>query len=247
MRYRKVGVTAYTSKSFSGSTAAKGCSLINLLPNTMYEWSVLTSCNSIATTYSQSSYFTTINPCGYMGTVTVPTVTPCTATITWSNLAPMDTIHIRIKNAVSGAVRCIYISGINNTGQYLVSQLKADTKYFVDIKGKCNSGSIASWTSKVPFTTAKITSRELEHNPLSLAGYPNPSHDYLNYTFDSEKNENYTLKVCDMSGRELLQEIRVAENGSNGDVINVNHYSPGMYLLIVQKGAQTSHFRFNVN
>ena len=247
VRYRLVGTSTFNYQSFIGNTASKGGTLIGLLPNTMYEWNVQSNCNGVSTNYTPCSYFSTINPCGYMGIVAVPTVSPSTATISWANIASMDTIRIRITNAITGAAKLIIVNGINNTGQFVVNQLKPNTLYYVDLKGKCSDGSQVSWTNKVSFTTSKITTREMDQNPLSLAGYPNPTNDYLNYTFESEKYEDYTLKVSDMSGRELLQEIRFAENGSNGDVINVNHFTSGMYLLIIQKGAQISHFRFNVN
>ena len=138
-------------------------------------------------------------------------------------------------------------NGNNNIGQYVVHALKPNTSYLVDIRGKCFTGALGTWTSKVAFTTPQASSRFLEENPFGLAAFPSPTHTNLNYTFNSEKDENYVLKVCDMSGRELLQESRKAEDGSNGAEVNVNHFPPGLYLLIVQKGAQTSHFRFAVD
>ncbi len=247
VRFRPVGTTSYFYRSYIGTTNAKGGAITNLTPNTMYEWSILSKCGTVTSAYSQPSYFTTIDPCGFMGNVSVTNVLPCNATINWDNLMSMDTIRIRITNAATGSMRSILINGNNNIGQYVVHALKPNTSYLVDIRGKCFTGALGTWTSKVAFTTPQASSRFLEENPFGLAAFPSPTHTNLNYTFNSEKDENYVLKVCDMSGRELLQESRKAEDGSNGAEVNVNHFPPGLYLLIVQKGAQTSHFRFAVD
>ncbi|MBK9320640.1 MAG: hypothetical protein IPM91_18875 [Bacteroidetes bacterium] len=42
-----------------------------------------------------------------MGTVTIASVTASTATITWTNLSPMDTIKIRLVHITNGSVRNI--------------------------------------------------------------------------------------------------------------------------------------------
>ncbi|MBK7965358.1 MAG: T9SS type A sorting domain-containing protein [Bacteroidetes bacterium] len=75
---------------------------------------------------------------------------------------------------------------------------------------------------------------------------PNPTSDILFYTFSSEDDSDYQVKVCDMSGRELMQQIRMAHAGANAAEIPVNTYAKGAYLLILQKGTQRSHFRFTV-
>ena len=246
VRFRPVGTTTYMHRVYNGTAGSKGGIITNLTPNTMYEWSVMSNCAGINTAYSQPSYFTTIDPCGYMGAVTINNITPCKATIHWDNLSSMDTIRIRITTVATGSTRSILINGNNNTGEYTINGLRPNTAYLVDIRGKCFTGALGAWTAKAPFTTIQSSSKDSEENPFGLAGFPNPTSAYLTYTFNSDKDEDYVLKVCDMSGRQLLQESRYAENGSNGNEIDVNNYPPGLYLLILQKGTQTSHFRFAV-
>ena len=141
----------------------------------------------------------------------------------------------------------IYILGNPNPGQLLIRNLRPNTTYLIDVRGKCSTGALGAWSPKVTVTTTSVAVRSGDDNPLGIAGYPNPTRDYLNFIFESESKEDYTLKVSDMSGRELFQEIRTSENGVNSGDINVNKFSPGLYLLIIQKGAMSSRFTFVVN
>lgn len=245
VRYRIIGSTAYRYRTYSGTTNPDGGYLTNLTPGTMYEWSVQSLCNGASTSYSSPSYFSTINPCGYLGNITVLTVTPTTATIKWENTTYMDTIRIRIKNMSNNTDRNLYIAG--NPGQFTIRNLRSNTTYQIDVRGKCSSGALGAWSPKVTVSTNSVTARAGDENPLGVIGFPVPAHDLMNYIFESETQEQYTLKVCDMSGRELFQEIRNAEEGSNSDEINVNTYAPGLYLMIIQKGAVSSRFTFAVN
>lgn len=247
IRYRVIGAAAYRYKTYNGTANQSGGPLTGLVAGTMYEWGIQSVCNGVATAYSPSCYFSTINTCGYLGNTSVISVTPTSAVIGWESLVSMDTIRIRIKNMSNNTDRNIYILGTPNAGQYLVRNLRPKTTYQIDVRGKCSTGALGAWSPKVTVTTTSITARAGDENPLGIAGYPNPTRDYLNYIFESETEEDYILKVCDMSGRELFQEVRTAENGSNAGDISVSKYSPGLYLMIIQKGALSSRFTFAVN
>ncbi len=82
---------------------------------------------------------------------------------------------------------------------------------------------------------------------MHLNAYPNPTKNHLGYVFDSKDDKPYTVKVCDMAGRELFSEIRNANEGKTGDEVDLPGYSSGLYMLIIQKGGQVGRFKFNVN
>ncbi|MEP7263906.1 MAG: fibronectin type III domain-containing protein [Bacteroidota bacterium] len=247
VRYRVIGAASYHFKTYNGTLNQAGGPITGLVAGTMYEWSILAFCNGVSTAYSPSSYFSTINTCGYLGNTSAINVSPTTATIGWQSVISMDTIRIRVKNMSNNTDRNIYILGTPNTGQYLIKNLRPNTTYQIDVRGKCSTGALGAWSPKVTVTTTSVAARAGDDNPLGIAGYPNPTRDYLNYIFETDTPEDYILKVCDMSGRELFQEVRTAENGSNAGDISVTKYSPGLYLMIIQKGALSSRFTFAVN
>jgi hypothetical protein len=118
--------------------------------------------------------------------------------------------------------------------------------YTAEVRGLCSTGVFGPWSNKITFTTNNIIARIEDGNPLQLNGYPNPTSDRLTYSFTTDKKGDYLVKVCDLSGRELMQESRTSDEGSNANDIVVNNFAKGIYLLIVQKGTETSRFRFAV-
>ena len=244
VRYRPVGATTYSTITIPGVANSTGVEISNLRSNTTYEWAVNSTCSGFTSPYSTTEYFTTLDTCGSIQNINVTGITPSVATIRWNGNASMDTVRIRITNILTGSVRNAYVLSTAN-GSYEARGLRSNTTYSVEIRGKCN-GRAGMWSAPYMFTTSNTTNRETENNPLGLSGYPNPTSDILFYTFDSDDEGEHVVKVCDMAGRELLQQVRTSYSGSNVAEIPVNEYAKGAYLLIVQKGTQKSHFRFTV-
>jgi hypothetical protein len=245
VKYRAVGTSTYQFRKFSGATNPTSGLMTNLTPNTTYEWQVRSTCSGYTSPYSQVEYFTSRDTCGSLGTIAISSVSPSTATITWTNLSPMDTIRIRLVHTINGGVRNIAFNAMTQTGSYQIKALTPNTTYYVELRGKCG-GNSGDWTAPVLFTTTDITSKVVDGNTSNLIGYPNPTSDILFYSFSSDDDSDYLVKVCDMSGRELMQQVRMAHVGSNAAEIPVYEYAKGAYLLILQKGTQRSHFRFTV-
>ncbi len=246
LQFRAAGTSVWRSRSYNGSNYAGGATLGHLTPNTTYEWRVATTCSGYTTPYSLTSTFTTLDTCGYMGTVTVISSTASTGMIQWSNKTPMTQIRMRITDMTTGIYRILTLPSNTVDGSYNIKNLTPLTTYKVEVRGRCSTGALGAWTTPVTLTTTNIVARIENNNPLMLNGYPNPTNSELNYSFMTDNEEDYTLRVADLSGRELLQEIHTSTTGPNAGQMNVSHLAKGMYLLIVQKGTLTSHFRFSV-
>lgn len=245
VRYRPVGTSNYQYRKFDGISNPTFGMMGNLIPNTTYEWQVKSFCSGYTSPFSQIEYFTSRDTCGSLGTVSVASVSSSTATIAWTNLSPMDTIKIRLVHVTNGGVRNIVFNASTQNGSYQIRALKPNTTYYVELKGKCG-GTSGDWTSPVMFTTSDISIKAVDGNTNSLIGYPNPTSDILFYTFNADEESDYQVKVCDISGRELMQEVRMAYVGANAAEIPVNTYARGVYILILQQGTKKSHFRFTV-
>ncbi len=246
VRIRPVGVGTYATRTFNGVTNMSGGGLSNLAPNTTYEWSILSVCNGVTSAFSAPSYFTTLDTCGYMGILEVNNITSNRAILMWDNLSTMDTVRIRITDNAINYKRNIYLSQNPVNGVYQLTGLKPNRSYSAEVRGKCSTGQLGIWSNKITFTTEDIVLRS-ESGNLGLNGFPNPTATTLNYSFADVTSSDYTLKVCDMAGREMYQEVRYAEAGPNTGEVDVRQYATGLYMLIVQKGAQASRFRFAVH
>ncbi len=245
VKYRPVGGSTYQYRKYSGISNPTSANMTNLNPNTTYEWQVRTLCNGYTSPYSQTEYFTTRDTCASIGTVTVGQVTASTATVYWTNLSPMDTIRIRLVHITNGGVRNIVFNATTQNGSYQIRALIPNSTYYVEVKGKCG-GTSGDWSAPALFTTTDISTRIIDGNNANLNAYPNPTSDMLYFSFSSHDDSDYQVKVCDMSGREIMQQVRFAQLGDNVSEIPVNTYAKGAYLLVLQKGTQRSHFRFTV-
>lgn len=245
IRFRAAGETTYKHRMIP-STAVSGTKIQGLNPATTYEWQVQSICNGYSSPFTQPSYFTTLDTCGWLGELSVADVALRSATVKWEETTPMDTIRIRITNMATGTIRRIILTENPVNTSWTINSLKPNTTYQVDVKGFCPSGAKGDWSNIVTFTTGTQLLRATDDNPLALRGFPIPATDLLNYTFVSDEPGDYTLKVSDMSGRQLIQTEKYADKGSNDADINVSNYAKGVYLLIIQKGTLTSRFRFTV-
>jgi hypothetical protein len=77
--------------------------------------------------------------------------------------------------------------------------------------------------------------------------YPNPTHDRLNIGFDSPDNKEYTLRVFDALGKEVIQKNETASEGTNQAVLNVEGLAAGVYQLVIQNEAMHYKERFVVD
>jgi hypothetical protein len=245
VKYRPVGGSTYQYRKQSGISNPTSINMTNLNPNTTYEWQVRTLCNGYLSPYSQIEYFSTRDTCASIGTVTVSQVSTSTAKVNWTNLSPMDTIRIRVVHISTGGVRNIAFNASTQNGSYQIRALIPNNTYYVEVKGKCG-GTAGDWSAPALFTTTDITTRIIDGNNANLNAYPNPTSDMLYFSFTSNDESDYQVKVCDISGRELMQQVRFAHLGDNVSEIPVNTYAKGAYILVLQKGTQRSNFRFTV-
>lgn len=246
VRYRAAGTAAYSFKVLSGAQYSTGVIITNFNSATTYEWQVLTTCNGYTSPYSQTSYFSTIDTCGYIGTVAVQNIKTTSAILSWGNIAAMDTVRIRITNIATGSIRVVILSYNPSSGQYNLKGLHSNTTYKVEVKGKCSSGAIGTWSTPTIFTTSAFSAKVEEGGIYELVAYPNPTSDILYYTFSTDKKAEYQLNITDLSGRILLQEKRSALEGENTSDIIVSSYSKGIYLMTMQIGTEISRFKFTV-
>lgn len=251
VRYKISGTTAYDYTTVTGATyASGGLKLKNLIPATSYEWSVMSNCNSVNSLYSKPVTFVTYDECPVPMFIYQTAVTNTSATIHWDANYPADTVKIRFyeKGTTNYQFRQICCTP-NNPGYTIINGLKPETDYIYMVRGKCAWG-ISDFTSDKEFLTLPNPNIPISNNPddeLKLIGYPNPASILFNYGFLSPEEGEYTVKVCDMTGRIIMSETKGADKGINGGSLAVEKLANGIYTLVLQKKAQVSRFRFSVH
>jgi len=125
--------------------------------------------------------------------------------------------------------------------------LEPNTTYTYQLMSFCPWGR-SDYGDTLQFTTTNIA--QLSGNSddlLQLNSYPNPAIDKLTYAFDNPEQGEYKIMICDMAGKILFSELRIAEEGATSDYINVDPFARGLYVLVLQKKSMTSRFKFSLN
>lgn len=97
----------------------------------------------------------------------------------------------------------------------------------------------SDWSSSQTFTTApQKLGDELLHE-ISLQIYPNPAEDHATIQFTLLQSSHVIIKVYDLSGKEIvypgLGRITLLDDdllqGAHTMMLDVNHFSKGIYLI----------------
>jgi hypothetical protein len=86
-----------------------------------------------------------------------------------------------------------------------------------------------------------------EAGALSLTAYPNPVSDVLNVSFNSEKSQDYTVRMLDATGRIVMADAKTASEGENKVEMSVKGLASGIYMLQFNMGDHTEQMRIYVN
>lgn len=76
------------------------------------------------------------------------------------------------------------------------------------------------------------------NNQLSI--YPNPAHDQLQIDFESESDQNYSIRIFDLSGKQVVMQSGTALTGSNNLMLDVEAFPSGIYFMELINGNQRS-------
>lgn len=70
---------------------------------------------------------------------------------------------------------------------------------------------------------------EVEFTP-ELSVYPNPATSQFTISFETTNNSPYTIRILDITGREVLYRNRMANTGRNNEIFDVADLPRGIYL-----------------
>ena len=82
---------------------------------------------------------------------------------------------------------------------------------------------------------------------LTAAVFPNPASTKFTVTFSYDKEEPYTVKITDLTGRTVISENGTVVNGDNTLVFNTSGLSNGMYILELHTAEKSLVTKINIS
>ena len=92
------------------------------------------------------------------------------------------------------------------------------------------NGGTAVKSINISCRTVDLADEMSSGNELNMTVYPNPAHGKINIKFNSSSEDNYALKIYDMTGRMVMDELKKAEIGDNIIELNTD-FAKGIYIV----------------
>ncbi|MFM7234650.1 MAG: M43 family zinc metalloprotease [Flavobacteriales bacterium] len=73
--------------------------------------------------------------------------------------------------------------------------------------------------------------------------FPNPTNGKLNVLLEATQDQSAQLRICDVTGRTVLQQNAVCTSGSNTFILDMEAMPNGYYLLVIDNGNTSSTMR----
>lgn len=102
------------------------------------------------------------------------------------------------------------------------------------------------WLDNLQLTGTVTAIEPDKPSAMNFAVYPNPVRDFLTLSFTSVAKESAALSLFDFQGRMVLEEKLNLQPGENRFTLDVNNFSPGIYLLKVVNGSDAKTVRIMV-
>ena len=250
LRYRIVGSTIWTeidnlTNTFFG--------LANLQPGSNYEVQVTYRCSAEGPRrpFSPSREFRTtrgIATCANSTDSNVPVpgglfiaqLTISSAEANWSPIPDAAGYIISYGLLSNPPSSWPQFTVCNPDTNFLMTGLTPGSDYGVRIRTNCDNCTTAldptnkrsQYSVVVEFQTNSIRSAQDGDESLNgLAVYPNPNRGAFTVRFSASERAEATLRMTDVTGREVMRRAVVAETGENQLPVELNGFASGVYLL----------------
>jgi len=252
IQYRVLGTTTWSNKnvlntSNCGPFNQSGKLITNLLPGTTYEYRVKAwYCYTIGSSpWSTIQTFATLSECPNVGNFNVISPLPTRAVFTWDDSnGPYSFVRIKLRvDSISNPSG----SDWQNAGGFGVNYgiwsrtkngLVAGETYRGQSRTWCdpNGGPYksANWTPLIFWTQPTSVRMGEEYGISNLDVYPNPSRDIFNISFTSEEEQDFTLRVVNLLGEEIVKEDIQKYVGEYFKSLDLSQFDKGVYLLEIK-------------
>ena len=251
IRYRKVGVTTWTSTTSTTNSKA----LSALSSASTYEIQVRSTCTSGTSSYSTLVNFVTLTPCGVPTGLFTNQLTTTDARVNWTavNTATSYTVQRRKVGNTT------WLNTTTTTNYKYLGGFTACTNYEWRVSATCPSGTSA-YTAVNYFTTTgcgaspmpydNLTENSKTNNadnaPLLLTIEPNPANNYAELLYSSNLNTNVSLIISDVMGKIISNETKEITEGDNKIMLDITNLQSGYYIVMIGNKEQKQYARLVV-
>lgn len=160
----------------------------------------------------------------------VSNITSNGAKFKWGAVQGATSYRVRVENGQNNPVPFVLVRNPVNTTITIANVLAASTNYKVKVRGLCPLNNTSSWTAWVPFTTAVQRLNGNAFSSESLAVYPNPANDKIQFEIsDGFDGQQANLSIVDLQGKVILsQNFEANENINTLDLTEVKN---GVYMV----------------
>lgn len=86
----------------------------------------------------------------------------------------------------------------------------------------------------------------MQDNVQALSLYPNPADEEVRLSFQSADAGNYSIKVYDILGKNILNEGGISKAGRNEHLINIKSLSKGIYVVAFENNDYSGRVKLEV-
>jgi hypothetical protein len=138
---------------------------------------------------------------------------------------------------------------LDNVEQVLITNPVAGSVYRFKIshKGVLKRGPqtysiiITGINGNAGFSSTKLAD---DNNSLNLVVYPVPARNEINVNFNVAETQNVTLRLINLLGKEIYQEVKNNYNGIYNTHIDLSAYASGIYFINIKVGNNTYTRKF---
>lgn len=170
------------SQNFFETSLVNNVTILNLSPNTLYEWEVFSQCEDYVIPTEHTDTFTTINDCPALTGLAVSDITTCSAEISWDyNSASQFQIDYQVQG--SGNITTIFAT----ESPVIINQgLLAGTVYDVFVTPICGDQCTGT-TDSLKFMTEdciELQNLKIDNNPC-----------YFTINWDIQESQTYEITM----------------------------------------------------
>ena len=224
-QYRLLGTTNWTNVT----STTNAMTLTGLVNCKTFEYRVKSNCTSgIVGYYSPIATFMTTCVCNPVTGLDTSTVNSTDATLAWMASANNLYYDVEYKEATASNWT------VNNTSSIStqLTGLQAGTLYDVRVKAICLDSSTANYSSTVTFRTDwTVSTSSLPNDIEHLTIYPNPFNENVNMNITLATQQELSIDVIDVSGREISNTIQTLQKGENTISLPLKDLTSGIYFV----------------
>lgn len=236
------GATGYTLKyrPTAGGTwinvpvVAPPVTITGLVACTSYDFKLITTCAGAISPASMGTFTTSCVPCETAPTgLFADNITTTSAKLHWD--ANPDAIKYKVSYAPVGGTSTV----VNATSNFkTIPGLIPGTTYNYKVRSVCAAGTLSDYSASSSFTTLLRLS-ETANADGAINIYPNPAADNFTVALENFNIGQANIKLFDMLGNIILEDIISVTENNNSTIINVSGIANGIYLLSVEQNGFT--------